>query len=104
MSVPNTPDMSGTDSVRPPPSLWRRTPDSWTPDTIGDGMTTSNWYEDKAPKREARLAETYRQDDFLDRLEKMNEEHPEKVSSTQRIAIGHYQAARDAARRVGGDA
>lgn len=66
---------------------------------------TSSWYAEKHPKREARVAATYRQDDFLDRLEKMNDEHPEKVSSAQRIAIGHYVAAREAAQRVqGGDA
>lgn len=65
---------------------------------------TENWYEDKAPKRDARLAETYKQSDQMDRVEQINADTPDKITPLQRMALGHYVAAREAAQRVGGGA
>ena len=71
-------------------------------------MSGENWYDDTAPsrdaaaKRDAKIASSYKQDDLMDRIERMNIEHPEKVTPSQRIAVGHYQAAREAAQRAHG--
>lgn len=62
---------------------------------MSDGM-----YSDSAPSRDARIASGFVRSELMEQIEAMEEKHPEKVSSTQRLSLGHYQVARAAAERV----
>lgn len=69
-------------------------------------MTTQHWYDDgsqpveRPAKRDASIAGTYQQSDLWDAVERVHAKDPDKLSPSQKVGLGYYVAARDAAQRV----
>lgn len=59
---------------------------------------------ERAAKRDASIAGTYSQSELWDAVEKQHAKDPDKLSATQKVGLGYYVAAREAAQRVRGEA